>query len=81
MDAMETLADLAVGQRGRVATVGAEREMRRRLLDLGLIPGTLVECVARSPAGDPTAYQIRGAVVALRRSDAVSVALERGSWD
>ena len=44
--------------------------MRRRLFDLGLIPGTQVTCTARSPAGDPAAYLIRGAVVALRGRDA-----------
>jgi len=42
---------------------------RRRLLDLGLVPGTVVEAIRRSPMGDPTAYWIRGAVVALRKED------------
>ena len=48
-------------------------DIRRRLQDLGLIPGTPVSCLARSPLGDPCAYQIRGAVVALRREDALLV--------
>jgi len=43
---------------------------RRRMLDLGLIPGTLVKAELRSPGGDPTAYRIRGAVIALRREQA-----------
>jgi len=50
--------------------------MARRLLDLGLIPGTAVYCQGAAPAGDPVAYQIRGAVIALRRKDATSVLLE-----
>ena len=48
-----------------------------RLLDLGLIRGTRVTCTAKSPAGDPAAYLIRGAVIALRRADAEGIRLER----
>lgn len=76
MDTTVTLAALRPGQRARVAAVAGEAAMRRRLLDMGLIPGTAVACVAASPAGDPSAYLIRGAVVALRRRDAAEVALE-----
>ena len=47
-----------------------------RLLDLGLIRGTRVTCTAKSPAGDPAAYLIRGAVIALRGRDARGVRLE-----
>ena len=78
MEQLSSLAALDLGQGGRVASVSAEGAMRRRLLDLGLIPGTPVACVARSPAGDPAAYLIRGAVVALRRRDAAGVALAPG---
>ncbi len=50
----------------RIELVGS---MRRRLLDLGLTPDTKVECVGKSPLGDPKAYLIRGAVIALRQKD------------
>jgi len=43
---------------------------RRRLLDLGFVPGTRVEVEMVSPAGDPTAYRVRGTIVALRREQA-----------
>jgi ferrous iron transport protein A len=46
------------------------------MLDLGLVAGTAVETVLRSPAGDPIAYQIRGAVIALRREEAVQILVE-----
>lgn len=49
--------------------------MRRRLQDLGMVPGAFVECVGISPLGDPAAYRIRGAVIALRRRDAQAVLL------
>ena len=55
--------------------------MRRRLLDIGLIPGTRVTCTAVSPAGDPAAYLIRGAVIALRGRDAGGVYLGDALWD
>jgi DtxR family transcriptional regulator, Mn-dependent transcriptional regulator len=49
---------------------GAER---RRFLDLGILPGTPVTATLRSPSGDPTAYLIRGALIALRREQAALV--------
>ena len=55
--------------------------LRRRLLDIGLIPGTRVTCTAVSPAGDPAAYLIRGAVIALRGRDAGGVYLGDALWD
>ena len=45
----------------------------RRLRDLGLIEGTKVKCVLKSPLGDPAAYKIRGAVIAIRREDAADI--------
>ena len=47
--------------------------MRRRLLDIGLSDGTEVQCVGRSPMGDPSAYLIRGAVIAIRSNDSRGV--------
>ncbi len=68
-----SLADLSVGGRGIIVEIRAEGNTRRRLLDLGFVPDTIVEAVRRSPMGDPTAYQVRGAVIALREEDAVAV--------
>ncbi len=71
---MDALRD---GQSAYVKFVDTDPAMRRRLLDIGLIPGTKVTCQGRSPAGDPAAYLIRGAVIALRSKDALCVSLER----
>ena len=71
-----SLSALRVGQSAYVAEIQADEAMRRRLLDLGLIRGTRVTCTAQSPAGDPAAYLIRGAVIALRGRDARGVRLE-----
>jgi ferrous iron transport protein A len=61
-----TLADLPPGTKANVVLLEAEGELRRRLLDLGLVPGTVVTAIGKSPAGNPAAYRIRGAVMALR---------------
>ena len=63
------LWDIRPGQKARVVKITAERSMHRRLLDIGLVEGTLVECLGESPPGDPRAYLIRGAVIAIRSRD------------
>ena len=65
-----SLDALRTGESARVEEIAAGPAMRRRLLDLGLIRGTRVTCVARSPWGDPAAYLVRGAAIALRARDA-----------
>lgn len=67
-----TLADLEVGEEAAVAGIaaGCQGTQRRRLLDLGVVPGTVVRAEMRSAAGDPVAYRIRGALIALRRQQA-----------
>lgn len=67
------LDDTAAGDTVTVRELLTTGEMRRRLLDLGLVPGTPVECVGHSPAGDPGTYLIRGVAIALRREDAHNV--------
>ena len=50
--------------------------IRRRLLDIGLVEGTDVSCLQKSPAGDPVAYLIRGAVIAIRSEDSSQIVVE-----
>ena len=76
MEQQWNLAALREGESGYVRSVTVPPAMERRLYDLGLVPGTRVTCMARSPAGDPCAYLIRGALIALRGADARGVALE-----
>ena len=71
------LSTLQEGESAYVTQVSAGPAMDQRLTDLGLVRGTRVTCVLRSPAGDPCAYLIRGALIALRRADADGVSLER----
>lgn len=64
-----SVSDLQPGQSGIVCCLCAEGAIRRRFQDIGLIEGTEIFCLGRSPWGDPTAYLIRGAVMALRNED------------
>ena len=70
------LHHLSLGTHGKVKHLNAEGTARRRMLDLGLISGTRVEALQKSPSGDPIAYEIRGAVIALRSEEASKILVE-----
>ena len=70
------LNQLPIGVLGKVKKLTAEGSVRRRMLDLGLIHDTTVESLRKSPAGDPIAYEIRGAVIALRSEEASKILVE-----
>lgn len=72
-----TLSALPLGESAYVTYISAHPTMARRLADLGLVPGTRVTCLAKSPAGDPAAYLIRGSLIALRAADADGIRLTR----
>ena len=63
------LTNLTMGQKGEIIDLSAEGKKRRRLLDLGLIPGTTVKAKWKSPAGDPIAFLIKGTILALRSEE------------
>ncbi|MCA1590560.1 MAG: ferrous iron transport protein A [Acidobacteria bacterium] len=71
-----TLDKLKAGQTATVTEIHSTRAERRRMLDLGVLPGTLIENVMPSPLGDPVAYRIRNAVVALRKAQAELIEVE-----
>ena len=73
-----TLDQLDFGQIATVTALNVGGANRRRLMDLGILPGTQLAVDLRSPLGDPTAYLIRGAVIALRREQAkqIEISLE-----
>jgi len=77
-DTWEYLSELAIGRSAKVVDISpvCRGPQRRRLLDLGLVPGTVVRAELASPGGDPTGYLVRGAVIALRRSQARLIRVE-----
>jgi Fe2+ transport system protein FeoA len=65
-----TLKDLQIGKSGRVLEVGGEKILRRRLLEMGITPGTVLTVKKAAPMGDPIEILLRGYVLSLRLSDA-----------
>ncbi len=82
MVSASTLDQLPVGCSATVKALSFAGSKRRRMLDLGFVPGSPVSALQASPWGDPVAYAVRGAVIALRRQDAkqISILAKGGSW-
>lgn len=64
-----TLNKLELNQKGIIINIDSDLKIKQRLLDLGLINGTIIEKVFIAPLGDPSAYEFRGNIIALRNSD------------
>lgn len=78
-DQAETLAEVGPGEVVRVLGIhpAFQGPQRRRLLDLGLVPGTRVDAELRSASGDPVAFRVRGALIALRKDQARWILVDR----
>ncbi|MBT5876452.1 MAG: ferrous iron transport protein A [Candidatus Latescibacteria bacterium] len=74
----DRLSELGLGSKGRVVAIDAACRglTRRRFLDLGITPGVTIESVLENAFNDPTAYRVRGAMIALRREQADMVWIE-----
>jgi ferrous iron transport protein B len=74
-----TLDQLPIGQSAVVDHVGGGRQVSRRLMEMGLLPGTRVETIRRAPLGDPLKIRLRGYLLSLRLIDAAQIALAPGA--
>lgn len=70
------LSELKVGQTSIIKAVGGEGELRLRLLDMGLIPGTVVTIQKTAPLGDPVQITLRGYELTIRKEDAQKIEIE-----
>jgi Fe2+ transport system protein FeoA len=70
------LHKLAAGQRGVVVRVGGKGPSRRRMMDMGLVPGSDVEVVRVAPLGDPIEFTVKGYSLSLRKSEAQAITVE-----
>jgi len=68
-----TLDNLNVGESCIIKKIKDSSKIKRRLLDIGLIPGTKVLCVLSSPSNDSLAYLIRGTTIAIRKVDSKEI--------
>jgi DtxR family Mn-dependent transcriptional regulator len=78
-EGFDTLTSLKIGEVGKVVRISpACRGLeRRRLMDLGILPGTEIGAEMISPSGDPTAYRVRGACIALRKEQANYIHIQK----
>ena len=73
---MKKLNQLNLNEMAVINKIETQGDMRRRLLDIGLVENTKVKCVCISPQGDPKAYLIRGSVIAIRNVDSREILIE-----
>ena len=73
-----SLADLGPGQRGKVVAIlpACQGLERRRMMDLGILPGTIIRAELVSAGGDPVAYRVREALIALRGEQARLITIQ-----
>ena len=63
------LNELPLNQRGVIVELNCNDSIKRRLLDLGLVPGTCIIPVFTSPFGEPTAFEFRNTIISIRKED------------
>ena len=64
------LSEIPPGQIVQIVTISGQSSFRRRLMELGLVPGTRVELVRVAPLGDPVELLVRGASLSIRKAEA-----------
>lgn len=74
-----TLDNLRVGESARVTAVGGKGALRQHILDMGVIPGSVVTLTKLAPLGDPMELKIHGYALSLRKADAARIEVEPAS--
>ena len=70
---MLSLNKLPLNHTGIVQKIKCSKNLERRLLDLGLVSDTPITAIFKSPLGDPTAYEFRGSIIAIRNDEAKQI--------
>lgn len=73
MSSAKKLSELKLNESAVVKSLETAGALRRRFMDMGIIPGARIKALFRSLCGDPTAYLIQGTVIAIRNSDAAGI--------
>lgn len=68
-----SLDKLPIKKEGKIKKLDVSPNLKRRLLDLGLVYDTKIKCLYKSPLNDPKAYLVRGSIIALRSEDAKNI--------
>lgn len=67
------LSELKINQEGKIISVNGEGVLRHRLLEMGIIPGTIVKITKMAPLGDPIQIHIRSYELSIRKDDALLI--------
>ena len=70
-----SLANLPLGQPAKIVSIDCARHLSRRLMEMGLLPGTAVRVVRVAPLGDPIELRVRNYALSLRRAEAANIAV------
>lgn len=70
-----SLVDLPLGQHAEIASIDCERGLSRRLMEMGLLPGTKIRVVRVAPLGDPIELRVRNYSLSVRRAEAAKIAV------
>lgn len=81
MSDIQTLNELKTGDRAYIIEIHLEETIRRRLWDLGLVNGAIIEKRGESPLGDPAAFIIKNTVLAIRKKDGKKILVKRTDFD
>lgn len=73
---LKVLSELKKGEKGRVVKIGGSGSIHRRLLDMGLVPGSDIEMQRVAPLGDPIEIKVKGYNLSLRKEEAASIQVE-----
>lgn len=72
-DTIIPLSNLKMNTTAKIDCINCDGNIKRRLLDLGIVPNTSITPVFRSTGGDPVAYEIRDTLLAIRNQDAKNI--------
>ena len=70
-----TMDELTVGQSGAVKAIHAPKQLKRRLMDMGITKGVPIQVIKMAPMGDPMEVSVRGYHLCLRKAEARSIEL------
>ncbi|MDY7030999.1 MAG: ferrous iron transport protein A [Thermodesulfobacteriota bacterium] len=77
MNDVVQLSELEIGEKGKVIKVNGKGEINRRIRDMGIVPGTLLEVETKATLGDPIEIKVKGYHLTLRRKEASDIDIEK----
>lgn len=73
---MNTLDILPIGKEGNIKEINCNQNIKRRMMDLGIVKDTKIKAILKSPSGNLKAYEVRGSIIAIRKEDAKNIIIK-----